>query len=126
MLRYTLFASTALLLTACATSQPDPLLVPPPATEATAAEPAPAAAPAAAPAVKNAALATFFTEYDKAELALSPLSKSYRAIKDQDYGELDQFTDAAQIANRELDQRTAEAMQARFDRAALSPEDQLS
>ena len=47
--------------------------------------------------------------------------KSYRAIKDEDYGKLDQFTDAAAIANRALDQRTAEAMQARFDRAALSP-----
>jgi uncharacterized protein (DUF885 family) len=118
-----LFVSTALLLTACATRQPDPLLVPPPVEEAA---PATAAAPAPAPAEKNAALAAFFTEYDKAGLALSPLSKSYRAIKDADYGELDQFTDAAQIARRDLDQRTAEAMQARFDRAALSPDDQLS
>ena len=36
------------------------------------------------------------------------------------------ITDAAAIANRELDQRTVEAMQARFDRAALNPDDQLS
>ena len=124
MLRYALFASTAvLLLSACATPQPDPLLVPPPAAQAA---PVATAVPAPAPAAKNAELATFFTDYDKAELALSPMSKSYRAIKDADYGNLDQFTDASQIANRELDQRTAEAMQARFDRAALSPEDQLS
>jgi uncharacterized protein (DUF885 family) len=109
------------LLGACATSRPDPLLIPPPAVEAST---TPAAAPA--PIARNAALATFFADYDKAELALSPLAKSYRGIKDKDYGELDQFSDAAAIANRQLDQRTVEAMQARFDRATLSPEDQLS
>ena len=59
--------------------------------------------------------------YDKAELALSPISKAYRAIKDQDYGKLDEFTDAAAIRNRELDQRTADELVRRFDRAALSP-----
>ena len=122
MRRLILLASTA-LLTACATTAPDPLVLPPAAEAAPAAvaEPAPATA-----AARNAELATFFTEYDKAELALSPLAKSYRAIKDEAYGELDQFTDAAAIANRELDQRTVEAMQARFERAALSPDDQLS
>ena len=91
----------------------------PPVAEVTPAAPA-------APAARNAELATFFTDYDKAELALSPMSKSYRAIKDEAYGDLDPFTDAAAIAGRELDQRTAESLQARFDRAALSPDDQLS
>ena len=121
MRRLALLTSTV-LLTACATSRPDPLLTPPPAVEA--ATVTPVAAPE--PAAKNAQLAAFFVDYDKAELALSPLAKSFRAIKDQDYGNLDQFTDAAAIANRELDQRTAEAMQARFDRASLNADDQLS
>ncbi len=121
MLRYALFASTA-FLTACATTSLEPLPAPP-AVEALV---APEAVPVAAPAQKNAELAAFFDDYDKAELELSPLSKSYRAIKDEDYGNLDQFTDAASIESRALDQRTAEALQSRFNRAALSPEDQLS
>ena len=120
--RMILLASTA-LLAACATTAPNPLLVPPAAESVPAVAVAPAPAPVPA---KNAELAAFFADYDKAELELSPLSKAYRAIKDASYGDLDQFTDAAAIANRELDQRTAEALQARFDRAALSPEDQLS
>lgn len=83
-------------------------------------------APATAPTNQSAALKQFFEEYDKAELALSPISKSFRAIKDQDYGKLDEFTDAAAIRNRELDQRTADEMVRRFNRASLSAEDQLS
>src|SRR5918996_4253613 len=83
-------------------------------------------APATAPANQSAALKQFFEDYDKAELALSPISKSYRAIKDQDYGKLDEFTDAAAIRNRELDQRTVDEMVRRFPRASLSAEDQLS
>ena len=121
MIRTLLLASTALLGACATTPQPEPTIAPSVAEVAPVAEPAPAA-----PAVRNAELATFFTEYDKAELELSPLSKSYRAIKDGAYGELDQFTDAAAVTNRELDQRTVEALQSRFDRAALSPDDQLS
>jgi uncharacterized protein (DUF885 family) len=116
-----LLASTV-LLTGCATAQSE---VPPPLAAAEA--PAPVATPSAAvtPA-KNAELATFFEEYDKAELALSPLSKSYRAIKDEDYGKWDEFTDAAAEENRALDQRYVAELQRRFDRTSLSPEDQLS
>ena len=122
LIRFALLASTA-LLTACATTAPEPLTSPPPLA---AVVPAEAVPPVVAPAAKNAELAAFFDEYDKAELALSPLSKSYRAIKDGDYDKLDQFGEAASIENRALDQRTAEAMQARFDRAALNADDQLS
>jgi uncharacterized protein (DUF885 family) len=118
MIRHSLFASTC-LLAACATTPPSPIVAVTPAVAAS----APAAA---APIARNAELAAFFDAYDKAELALSPLAKSYRAIKDADYDKLDGFTDAAAQANRALDQRTVEAMQARFDRASLSPEDQLS
>ena len=81
---------------------------------------------ATTPAGQSAALKQFFEDYDKAELALSPISKSYRGIKDGDYGKLDEFTDAAAIRNRELDQRTADELARRFNRASLSADDQLS
>ena len=118
MFRMTLLASTA-LLAACATTAPEPLVVPPPLE--TAAEVAPPA-----PVDQAAELKKFFDDYDKAELALSPMSKSYRGIKDGDYGKLDGNTDADAIASRELDQRTADAMTQRFNVAALRPEDRLS
>ncbi|MCY7281257.1 MAG: DUF885 domain-containing protein [Sphingomonas bacterium] len=118
MIRFALLAPTA-LLAACATTT-DRLLAPP-EIQAPAAE-----APAPAPVDQAAALKTFFGDYDKAELAMSPLSKAYRAIKDGDYGKLDEYGEAAALANRALDQRIVEAMQARFDRAALRPDDQLS
>ena len=118
--RLLLLASTA-LLTACAATPVEPLAAPPPATEAAAAQPAAAPIPA-----KNAELAAFFEEYDKAELALSPLSKAYRGIKDADYGKWDEFTDAAAEENRALDQRYAAELQRRFQRDQLSPDDQLS
>jgi uncharacterized protein (DUF885 family) len=119
--RFALLASTALLAACAGATQPDPMLVPPVASE-TATEPATAAAPAD----PAAALKQFFVDYDKAELALSPMRKAYRAIKDQDYGKLDQYTDAAAIEEHELDQRTTGEMARRFDRSTLSAEDQLS
>jgi uncharacterized protein (DUF885 family) len=115
LIRAILLASTALLAGCAATAEP-------PVMAAPAAEPAP---PAAKP-DQAAALKQFFIDYDKAELALSPMSKSYRAIRDGDYGKLDPFTDAAAAENRALDQRTVDAMTAGFDRAALSADDQLS
>ena len=84
----------------------------------------PSAAPA--PATKNAALAAFFDAHDKAELAQSPESKAYRGIKDGDYGHLDQVGDAAALAFRQLNRDAAKTLQERFDRASLSPDDQLS
>ncbi|MBA3512515.1 DUF885 family protein [Sphingomonas sp.] len=121
MNRILLLASTA-LLAACAAAPP-----PPPAVSAAEVPPVPppTVEVATVPA-KNAELAAFFDQVDKAELAMSPISKSYRAIKDQDYGKWDQFTDASSLAQRELGRRHAAELQARFDRATLSPEDQLS
>ena len=120
-----LLASTALLAACTTSANTDPLLAPPPAAEGTPATPAAAPAPAPIPA-KNPQLAAFFEEYNQAELALSPLSKAYRGIKDADYGKWDEFTDAAAEENRALDQRYAAQLQSRFQRASLSPEDQLS
>ena len=114
MTRYALLASTALLAACAGTTQADPLLTPPVATEA-----AEAPAPAPAPVDQAAALKQFFEEYDQAELALSPISKSYRGIKDQDYGKLDEFGEAAAVKGRELDQRIADEMVRRFDRAGI-------
>ena len=56
-----------------------------------------ATAPTAAAEVdQNAAIAAFFEEYDAQQLALSPLSKSYRGMKDSDYGRWDDFTTASE------------------------------
>ena len=118
MTRFVLLASAA-MLAACTTTQPDPMLVPPPAAEA-------ATESAAPPADQAAVLKTFFEDYDQAELALSPMSKSYRGIKDGDYGKLNDFSDAAAIVGHDLDQRTVAEMERRFDRSTHSAEDQLS
>jgi uncharacterized protein (DUF885 family) len=124
--RLFLLASTG-LLAACAITEPKlsaPRVHAPAASEGTPA----AAAIDAAPTVptNDPKLAAFFREYDTAELAQSPLSKAYRGIRDEDYGKWDQFTDQAAIAERELTRRYAAELQRRFDRARLSPEDQLS
>ena len=117
--RFALLASTA-LLSACV--PPDLVSAPAPPVAAD----APQSVAPAAPVDQGAALKTFFEEYDQAELALSPMSKSYRGIKDQDYGKLNDFSDAAAIVSHDLDQRTVAEMERRFDRASLSAEDQLS
>ena len=84
------------------------------------------AAPASAPAQKNAQLAAFFEAYDKAELALSPLSKAYRGIKDADYGKWNEISDEADARERALELQTLADLRARFPRASLSAEDQLT
>ena len=119
MIRNILLASTAALLAACATTpEPAPLLAPPEAE-------APVAVPTA-PAQKNAELAALFEAYDQAELAMSPISKSYRAIKDADYSRVDQYNDAAVEENRALDAQYLAQLRSRFERGNLSPADQLS
>lgn len=122
MKRIRLAASTAVLafmLAACAASPSPPV-----AAEAPPAPP-PTVPVSMIPAT-NAELAAFFEEADKAELAMSPLSKAYRGIKDADYGKWDEFTDEAALAERELGRRQVAELQRRFNRALLSPEDQLS
>ena len=123
-----LLISAALSLCACATTSADPLLTPPEADVLPSGTmEAPTAVEAAAPIpAKSAELAAFFEAQDKAELALSPLAKSYRGIKDADYGRWDDNSDAIDEARRALRLRGVQELQARFDRARLSPEDQLS
>jgi uncharacterized protein (DUF885 family) len=127
MIRTLLLASTA-LLAACAQtgSPPQTAGAAQPQGGSAAAQAVSAASERAAVAQKNADLARFFAAYDQAELALSPLGKAYRGIKDADYGRWNEYTDAALLAERNLDLTSLAAMRSQFDRAALSPDDQLS
>ena len=93
------------------------------------AAPAPVTAPAQMPAtadMQDAALAKFFADYDAAELARSPLAKSYRGIVDADYGKWDDFSDAAEAEDLKADQAALAEMRRRFDPAKLSPDSLLS
>jgi len=83
-------------------------------------------APAAAQSQRNDQLANLFEAYDKANLEQSPMSKSYRGIRDEDYGTWDNFSDAADIASQQRLQATARTMRALFEPAGLSPHDSLS
>ncbi|SIN59994.1 Uncharacterized conserved protein, DUF885 familyt [Parasphingorhabdus marina DSM 22363] len=74
----------------------------------------------------DAALNTFFEDYDREELANSPLSKSFRGIRDADYGKLDDPSEAAAIADYERGQAALTEMERRFDKDSLSPAGQLS
>jgi len=75
---------------------------------------------------QNAAITEFFAEYDAQQLALSPLGKSYRGIKDSDYGKWDDGSDAAEARNYNAERSALKEMKARFDPAKLSSENQLS
>ena len=119
MIRTLLLASTA-ALAACASTAPEPIAQ---------AEAPPVAAVAAAEAAqpsRNAALAAFFEEYDKAQLALSPVSKAYRGIVDADYGRFDEIGDAADARSQALGEATLARLNAQFGNIALAPADQLS
>jgi uncharacterized protein (DUF885 family) len=83
-------------------------------------------ATAAAETDQNAAIMAFFEEYDADQLARSPLSKSYRGIKDSDYGKWDDGSDDAEARNMDAERSALKEMKARFDPAKLSPENRLS
>jgi uncharacterized protein (DUF885 family) len=75
---------------------------------------------------QNAAIKAFFEEYDAQQLARSPLGKSYRGIKDSDYGKWDDGSDEAEARNYDAERSALKEMRARFDPAKLSSENQLS
>jgi uncharacterized protein (DUF885 family) len=75
---------------------------------------------------ENAAILKFFEDYDAAQLARSPINKSFRAIKDADYARWDDFSEAAQIAQNEANKAALADMRKRFDPARLSPQNRLS
>ena len=90
---------------------------------ALAAEPSAQSAPATD---QNAAIKDFFADYDTEQLAQSPLSKSFRGIKDADYAKWDDFSDAAAQRAEATNLAALERMRARFDPARLNPDNQLS
>ncbi|MGB5077514.1 MAG: DUF885 domain-containing protein [Sphingorhabdus sp.] len=75
---------------------------------------------------QNAAIMAFFEEYDAEQLALSPLSKSYRGIKDADYGRWDDFSDEGAARANDAERSALKELRARFDMTRLNPENQLS
>jgi uncharacterized protein (DUF885 family) len=87
-----------------------------------------AAPPSATAAARtpDAALAEFFKAYDDAQLADSPMEKAYRAIRDEDYGEWDDFSDAAAALKNRNDLAALAEMRKQFDPATLNAESQLS
>ncbi len=85
-----------------------------------------AAPKAASETDQNAGITAFFEEYDAQQLAQSPLGKSYRGIKDSDYGRWDDFTTAGEVRANNAERSALKEMRARFDPAKLSPENRLS
>ena len=71
-------------------------------------------------------LGEFFEAYDVAQLDMSPLGKSYRGIRDEDYSQWGDFSDAGDLADYQLTQSTADRMRANYDPSELSPQDNLS
>jgi uncharacterized protein (DUF885 family) len=85
-----------------------------------------APAPAATEADANAAIMAFFEEQDAEQLARSPLGKSFRGIKDADYGRWDDASDVASARANDASQSALKEMRARFDPKALNAENELS
>ncbi len=86
-------------------------------------QPAPAAVVAPSEDVR---LAAFFDAYDQKQLALSPLSKAYRGIRDVDYGKWDENSEAAERTSYDLDRETLAQMKQQFDPAKLTGQSKLS
>ena len=103
----------ALALAGCAAGQEEPRTAQAPGSHTVALNPA-------------SDIGTLFATYDEAQLAMSPLSKAYRGIRDSDYDEWGEFTDAAAVREEQLLQKTAATMRANFDPAELSEQEALS
>lgn len=110
-----MFLASTILLTACSPGNGG--------VESAGASPAATTVPDVDP---DTAVNAFFEEYDKQELAYSPFSKSFRGIRDADYGRFDDPSDAAAIASYERGQAALAEMERRFDEDRLSPAGQLS
>lgn len=82
--------------------------------------------PAANEIATPAEINVYFENYDAAQLALSPLSKSYRGIRDGDYGRWGDIGDVGDRESYELLQAYAEQMRKTYDSDALAAQDALS
>ena len=88
------------------------------------APPDPAASMAALPA--EADIDSLFAAYDDAQLTMSPQSKAYRGIRDEDYGKWDDPSDAAEQRGYVLLEQTLAAMRRRYNPTALPEQQALS
>ncbi len=111
-----LLTLSALALASCATTESSPV----PAASAALAE-----APAAPAGDQTAALNAFFEEYDRAQLARSPLAQAYRGIR-TDSDKWDDFSDAHDVEQHRLSMQALADLRARFDPAKLDPQARLS
>jgi uncharacterized protein (DUF885 family) len=75
---------------------------------------------------QDAALAAFFDDLDKRQLAMNPQGKTYRGIRDAYYGRWTDGSEAAEEARYRLGQDARAEMKRRFDPAKLSPQSALS
>ena len=106
-----IFALMAVLASPAAVAQP-------------AATPAPAAAPAAAQS-EDARLAAFFQDAFMEAVRQSPEALTSLGMKER-YGELGDYTDAANKRNRDLSEAQLARMKREFDPARLSPASRMS
>ncbi|NMW32695.1 DUF885 domain-containing protein [Altererythrobacter sp. RZ02] len=117
--KYLMLGCGAVSLAACSSTYSEPV--------STAASAAPVSAEGSAAAEAPAqTINGLFEEYDAAQLELSPLSKAYRGIRDDDYSKWGDFSDAAEVASNDLLQSTAQTMRGTYDLAELSDQDALS
>ena len=105
----------ALALAGCSSSYAGPM-----------ASTAPAEAAPVADTIAPQNINTLFDTYDAAQLALSPQSKSYRGVRDEDYGRWDDMSADADQRSYDLLQSTAAQMRKEHDLATLPAEDVLS
>jgi uncharacterized protein (DUF885 family) len=75
---------------------------------------------------QNKAISAFFEDYDAAELARSPISKTSRGIIDADYGKWDDMSDAADARDYAADRTALSMMRKRFKSTQLDASNQLS
>ncbi len=75
---------------------------------------------------RSAEIAGFFEQYDQAKLALSPLGKSYRGIRDDSYSEWGDYSDTAEKFAHQIDRAALATMRDAFDPEQLSEADALS
>ncbi|GAA0476690.1 DUF885 domain-containing protein [Parasphingorhabdus litoris] len=118
MTKYVLLATSA-LLAACSPSDGE-------VASASATPSAPAAQTAEVESDINVRLAAFFDDYDQIELANSPIAKSFRGIRDADYGKLDDPSDVAAVEQYERGQEAVVVMEAEFDESQLNEASKLS
>ncbi|MEP3052049.1 MAG: DUF885 domain-containing protein [Erythrobacter sp.] len=71
-------------------------------------------------------LGQLFEDYDAAQLDLSPQGKSFRGIRDGDYGKWSDVSDEADVRRQELIQSTLANMRGEYDLASLPGEAALS